>query len=468
VNCTFGRNTATNAALLGGATVQNAVVWDNVSQELAVASTFTFSDMQGLATDNPNTDPKFTDPANPKGADGNWATTDDGYNIKPISYLINAGASTSLITQDITGVSRTGNPDLGAYEAASGPCTLSITIASNPAGTPTTLTITQGSRATLTVGGTNGSPGADSYIWSANAANAQTASITLTTAGTYSVTGISGICSATASLVVSVTVPPALTLVTAASQTTLCAGNSVNLSVTATGGVKPYTYAWIAPAGASISGAGNTSTVSAFVTTSGPKIFSVIVTSVGGTPVKTGTISVTANAIPGLVVTANPGFTITTGSTGTLTASGADNFVWSANTGNASTASVTVNTGGVYSVTGTTKGCSSVTTVSVTVKQICFPFTALLVGSGNLSCQTPTLSITAVGGSYYSFEGPGVMSQTDGRERIRVGDYILFTTPIPTVGVAIVNKPGLYRVTVTDEKGCSQLAQLIVTGQECR
>jgi hypothetical protein len=468
VNCTFGRNTATNAALLGGATVQNAVVWDNVSQELAVASTFTFSDMQGFATDNPNTDPKFTDPANPKGADGNWATTDDGYNIKPISYLINAGASTSLITQDITGVSRTGNPDLGAYEAASGPCTLSIAIASNPAGTPTTLTITQGSRATLTVGGTNGSPGADSYIWSANAANAQTASITLTTAGTYSVTGISGICSATASLVVSVTVPPALTLVTAASQTTLCAGNSVNLSVTATGGVKPYTYAWIAPAGASISGAGNTSTVSAFVTTSGPKIFSVIVTSVGGTPVKTGTISVTANAIPGLVVTANPGFTITTGSTGTLTASGADNFVWSANTGNASTASVTVNTGGVYSVTGTTKGCSSVTTVSVTVKQICFPFTALLVGSGNLSCQTPTLSITAVGGSYYSFEGPGVMSQTDGRERIRVGDYILFTTPIPTVGVAIVNKPGLYRVTVTDEKGCSQLAQLIVTGQECR
>lgn len=468
VNCTFGRNTVTGAALLGGATVQNAVVWDNVSQELAVASTFTFSDMQGLAADNPSTDPKFADPANPKGSDGNWATTDDGYNIKPISYLINAGATTSLITQDITGVSRTGNPDLGAYEAASGPCTLSIAIASNPAGTPTTLTITQGHRATLTAGGTNGSPAADSYIWSANAANSQTASITLTAAGTYSVTGISGVCSATASLVVSVTVPPALTLVTAASQATLCTGNSVNLSVTATGGIPPYTYAWIAPAGASISGAGNTSTVSAFVSTSGSKIFSVIVTSAGGTPVKTGTLSITANAVPNVVVTANPGLTITTGSTGTLVATGAESFVWSANTGNAGTASVTANTAGVYSVTGTTKGCSSVTAVSVTVKQICFPFTSLLVGQGNLSCQTPTLSITAVGGSYYAFEGPGVVSQTDGRKQIRVGDYILFATPIPTVGVAIVNKPGLYRVTVTDDRGCSQLAQLIVTGQECR
>jgi hypothetical protein len=468
VNCTFGRNTATNAALFGGITMQNAVVWDNVSETLAIASSFSYSDMQGLAVDNPNTDPKFADPANPKGADGNWATTDDGYNIKPISYLINAGASTSLITQDITGVSRTGNPDLGAYEAASGPCTLSIAIASNPAGTPTTLTITQGNRATLTVGGTNGSPTADSYAWSANAGNAQTVSITLSAAGTYSVTGISGVCSATASLVVSVTVPPALTLVTTANQTTLCAGSSTNLSVTATGGIKPYTYAWIAPSGAGISGAGNTSTVSAFATTSGTKVFSVIVTSAGGTPVKTGTVSVTANAIPTMVVTPNPGFTITTGSTGTLTVSGADNFVWSANTGNANTVSVTTTTAGVYSVTGTTKGCSSVTTVSVTVKQICFPFTTLLVGSGNLSCLTPTLSITAVGGSYYVFEGPGVVSQTDGRKRIIVGDYLLLQTPLPTVGVAIVNKPGLYRVTVTDEKGCPQIAQLIVTGQECR
>jgi hypothetical protein len=96
-----------------------------------------------------------------------------------------------------------------------------------------------------------------------------------------------------------------------------------------------------------------------------------------------------------------------------------------------------------------------------------------LLGSGNLSCSTPTLSLTAIGGSSYSFSGllggpTGIVSQDDGRQQIIEGDYIINARRIPTFGIIVVNKPGTYQVLVTDENGCSATASIIVTGQECR
>lgn len=121
---------------------------------------------------------------------------------------------------------------------------------------------------------------------------------------------------------------------------------------------------------------------------------------------------------------------------------------------------------------GTTVGTTSSPVFSgsscSTVPTGCDLPNAIFLGAGTLSCQTPLLSLTALGGSSYLFSGPGIVSQTHGRERIIVGDYILFRTPIPTIGIAIVNKPGTYTVVVTGQNNCSTTATLIVSGTACQ
>lgn len=133
--------------------------------------------------------------------------------------------------------------------------------------------------------------------------------------------------------------------------------------------------------------------------------------------------------------------------------------------GNTATASVA----GVYNVTAAiTAVCFTTAVVTVIGVPGTAP-SAQVYGSGNLSCQMPTLSLTALGGSGYQFNGPsgGIVSQTDGRERIIIGTYLLNGTPIPTVGLAVVRKPGTYTVVVTNADGCSSTATIIVTGTEC-
>jgi len=62
-------------------------------------------------------DPLFVDAGNPAGADGKFGNADDGISIQSISPAINAGnpATTSPAT-DISGFTRTGVFDMGAYE----------------------------------------------------------------------------------------------------------------------------------------------------------------------------------------------------------------------------------------------------------------------------------------------------------------------------------------------------------------
>ncbi len=79
------------------------------------------------------------------------------------------------------------------------------------------------------------------------------------------------------------------------------------LSVTATGGMAPYSYTWAAPAGSTLS-ATSTSAVSATVSTSGVKTFTVTVAGVENSPVST-TVSVTVNPAP---VVNNPSVTTAT------------------------------------------------------------------------------------------------------------------------------------------------------------
>lgn len=84
---------------------------------------FNCGDFQAGTGNLNNTDPLFINVNSPLGADGIPFTTDDGFNLRPGSPAINAGAPTGD-TVDIMGNPIVGEPDIGAYEyTPTGPAT---------------------------------------------------------------------------------------------------------------------------------------------------------------------------------------------------------------------------------------------------------------------------------------------------------------------------------------------------------
>lgn len=310
--------------------------------------------------------------------------------------------------------------------------------------------------------------GGTSYTWTGGATGA---SLPVSASGVYSVTatGANGCTATTTTTIYSNTTVPTPTLTAnigagVASNTLTCA--QLSLTLTATGGTG---YTFTGPGILSQNQSAGMAVINA------PGLYSVTVlhANTGCFSITTLTmyqnnsgslsISLTANNIlscsnPNPVLTATPG-------------AASYRFSGPGVSQNSPANTATASTTGVFSVTATSGVCSSSASLTVT-GGAGTPPNALLLGMGNLSCQTPTLSLTAVGGSRYQFSGPGgssagIVSQTDGRERLVVGDYLLFRTPIPTVGMAVVNRPGLYSVLVTDANGCSATATILITGTAC-
>jgi hypothetical protein len=167
-----------------------------------------------------------------------------------------------------------------------------------------------------------------------------------------------------------------LTLVAAASSTTVCLGSTVSLSVTISNATTPstYTYTWSAPGGASVdqvSTQGTSSTsnvVSATITTAGVKTFTVTAVDGSGGAGST-TISITPTP-PTITFTASQTVICGEGQS-TLIATGGSNYQFDRGfsgiqSGTTNTASVAYS--GTYSVTVTTAGgCSA--TASLTIAE---------------------------------------------------------------------------------------------------
>jgi len=179
-------------------------------------------------------------------------------------------------------------------------------------------------------------------------------------------------------------VSPSVTAV--ASNTAVCAGAPLSLSVTAAGTALSYTWT-----GAGTFGSANTGSTT--VTNPASSDYTVSISNACGTA--SAVVSVTVNTLPS--VTSNSLLTCA-GSTGTLTASGANTYSWS--TGQAA-ASTTVNpvSNSVYTVTGTDlNGCKSTYTTAVVVN-------ALPVISANSPsvCAGSTTTLTATGAGTYTW-----------------------------------------------------------------
>jgi len=283
----------------------------------------------------------------------------------------------------------------------SGACTASntISIPVTPPVAVTSGTMCAGSSVLLTA--TN----ASSYSWTPSTGLSGTGSATVTASPSvttiYTVTGVNGSCTTTATSTVTVIPNPTITV----NSGTVCSGSSINLIASGAASIPgPGTYSWTPSTGLS-------STTGATVTATPPAttVYTVTGTAVSGC---SGTATATVTVIPNPTITVNSP-SICSGTSATLTASGASTYTWtpatglSATTGSTVTASPTVTT--VYTVSGTASGCTGTATATVTVGSGAVIVT---VNSATIFIGG-TATLTASGATTYSWApGTGLSSTT--------------------------------------------------------
>ncbi|MCD6067268.1 MAG: hypothetical protein K0S33_2094 [Bacteroidetes bacterium] len=253
--------------------------------------------------------------------------------------------------------------------------------------------------------------GADSYLWSTGSISDTLVIPSLTTSTTYTVTGANTNSTCTATATGFVTVHPLPTVLAIASADTVCAGTTIVLA-----GSGNDLYSW--------SGSVTDSVAFMPVTTN--------TYTVTGTDINScqGTASITIVVNPQLLVTASASAdTVCAGTQVTLTAGGADNYLWSDNVQTAVN-NVTPLTTTTYSVNGTDlNGC--IDTASVTVN-------TFAPNTPSISQSWDTLFSSAAVSYQWYLEGTPVSGETD--------------------SIIVVTQNGNYTVETIDTNGCSNIS----------
>lgn len=231
------------------------------------------------------------------------------------------------------------------------------------------------------------------------------------------------------------TVSPTLTA-DAGTDDSLCTGSSITLNGNGTGGTPNYTYKWSPATGLYYSFSKNPSASPVTTTT-----YTLTVTDSKGCTAADDVI-VKVNPTPNVSASANPS-SICPGGNSTLTATGADSYIWSpsatlsATTGSAVTA--TPNSYTNYVVTGTSvNGCTKQANVAVSVNTSA---TISVSPSNTGICDGNTATLNASGGISYSWSPATGLSATTGSS----------VTANPTNSVT-------YTVTGFSGNGCSGTA----------
>jgi hypothetical protein len=222
------------------------------------------------------------------------------------------------------------------------------------------------------------------WLINPGAINTNTASVTPSTTGaqTYTVMATNNLtgCSNNATTSFTINASPSVTV--AASTGSLCAGTSATL--TASGAA---TYSWM-PAG----GASSVAVVSPAANT----VYTVTGTNPGCSDTKT--ISLNVSPSPTVTASISPGV-ICAGATVSLTASGATTYSWMPNGSTSGTTTATPAASTIYTVSGTTAGCSNTKTLSVTVNNVPSLTLTTNPASGVLCSTGATATLTAAGTS---------------------------------------------------------------------
>jgi gliding motility-associated-like protein len=298
------------------------------------------------------------------------------------TYIWSNGATTQSINITTSGsyTVKVTNAS-GCISAASAPTIVTVNAL------PATPTITAGGPTTFCAGGSvtlTSSPEA-TYLWSNGAT---TASINVTTAGSYSVRvkNASGCQSASSvATIVTVNTLPAMPTITAGGPTTFCAGGSVTLTSSA-----GSTYLW----------SNGAITANINITTAGS--YSVRVTNANGCQSAPSVATVvTVNALPATpTITAGGPTTFCAGGNVTLTSSAGTSYLWS---NGATTPSINITTSGSFTVKVTNaSGCQSAASAETVVTANALPITPTITASGPTTfCAGGSVTLTSSGGTSY-------------------------------------------------------------------
>lgn len=302
----------------------------------------------------------------------------------------------------------------------SSPATVNVLVNTTPVVTVTHTDVLCNGSATGSATATVTPPGTYSYSWVPSGGAASTANNL--SAGNYTVTVANGSCSSTGS--VTIAQPTAINLTTTATES-VCGTPTGTASVSATGGMAPYTYSW-SPSGGNGASASNLTAGAHTVTVTD-----------ANNCVQTATATVPSLNGPALSITNKEDVTCFGDADGTATVSATGGtapytYAWSPSGGTAVTA-VDLDAG-TYTVTATDiLGCD--VTIDVVISES--PLMSLATSGTGASCgmANGTVEATASGGS---------------------GTYTYLWTPGNLSGATQANlSPGIYSVTATDGNGCS-------------
>lgn len=299
---------------------------------------------------------------------------------------------------------------------------LPVTAASNsPVCTNGAITLTAAGATTYGWSGPNGYLSAlqNPTIANAGAINA----------GVYTVVGVSGSC--TASATVNVTINP-LPVATVTTNSPICAGSTLNLSATNIAGA---TYAWSGPN--AYVGAGQSVSIPN-ATTAAAGIYSVTVTDASNCSASFTSSSVTINTATTVVTSNSP---VCLGGTLTLSATNAVTAVWTGPSGGVTPPinNVTLADAGTYNVSITdVNGCTTTGSTNVVINTA--PVTTASSSGTICAGATLNLSVSAAGSTTYLWAGPNSFSSN---------------VINPSITNATVAATGTYSVTITTASGCT-------------
>ncbi len=285
--------------------------------------------------------------------------------------------------------------------------------------------------------------GGVSYAWTgpngftSTLQNPSISNAQLVNGGTYSLTvTAANTCSNTTNALITVNAtPPAL-----ATGSTVCAGQNLPLTANILAGA---TYAWSGPNGFT-SNLQNPVITNAQLSATG--VYNLIVTSsVGCTNTAVTNASVIALPIP--ILGSNSPVCAT--KTLNLTGNGGNSYAWVGPNGftslqqNPSINNVTTLGSGMYTLVTTVGNCSAAVTASITINALPTPIAA---NTGSV-CETKSLTLTANGGTSYSWTGPNNFTSNQQN---------------PVINATALSQSGVYVVVVTDVNGCVNNAQTTV------